>query len=125
MVSFVMTFFRRAEYFGRIFRALQPSRSLALSCTAKHTACVTGITGYLGSELVTQLLDRGYTVHGTVRRISDARKLDYVMSLREKYPNNLHIYEADILNEDELVHAMDNDIDIVKNGYIYFCLLFS
>ena len=88
------------------------------------SACVTGITGYLGSELVTQLLDRGYIVHGTVRRIDDARKLDYVMSLKEKYVDKLHIYEADILSEEQLVHAMDNEINTVRH-FVHNILIIS
>lgn len=31
------------------------------------TFCVTGATGYIGSWLVAALLQRGYTVHATVR----------------------------------------------------------
>ena len=31
------------------------------------TYCVTGATGYIGSWLVETLLERGYTVHATVR----------------------------------------------------------
>ncbi|TFJ82250.1 hypothetical protein NSK_006370 [Nannochloropsis salina CCMP1776] len=33
------------------------------------TVCVTGCNGYVASELVKQLLERGYNVHGTVRNL--------------------------------------------------------
>ena len=32
-----------------------------------QTVCVTGASGYIGSWIVKLLLDRGYTVRGTVR----------------------------------------------------------
>ncbi|KAG4960880.1 Dihydroflavonol 4-reductase [Glycine soja] len=35
--------------------------------SSSATYCVTGATGYLGSWLVEALLERGYTVHATVR----------------------------------------------------------
>lgn len=37
--------------------------------------CVTGATGYLGEHIVKVLLDRGFTVRGTVRDPSKTDKL--------------------------------------------------
>ena len=39
--------------------------------TAEKTALITGITGQDGSYLAELLLDKGYTVHGVVRRTSN------------------------------------------------------
>jgi cinnamoyl-CoA reductase len=33
-----------------------------------HTVCVTGAAGFIASWLVKRLLERGYTVRGTVRK---------------------------------------------------------
>ena len=43
-----------------------------------ETVCLTGASGFLGSWVVKYLLDRGYTVHATVR---SAAKASYLMSL--------------------------------------------
>jgi hypothetical protein len=42
---------------------------------APKTACVTGATGYVASELIRQLLERGYAVKATVRCAVDAERL--------------------------------------------------
>jgi len=51
---------------------------------------VTGASGFIAGELVHQLLEKGYTVRGTVRNIERAK------SLQEVFPK-LQLYEADLL----------------------------
>ena len=46
--------------------------SLAAATSAAPVACVTGATGFLGTELVAQLLEKGYDVRGTVRDPTNA-----------------------------------------------------
>ncbi|KAL6646540.1 hypothetical protein ACP70R_018148 [Stipagrostis hirtigluma subsp. patula] len=54
-----------------------------------HTVCVTGAGGFIASWLVKLLLEKGYTVRGTVRNPDDdaknahLRALDGSMSLQE------------------------------------------
>lgn len=81
-----------------IFIHMQQRNNRSMS----KTVCVTGVTGYLASELTTQLLERGYTVHATARQLHDAGKMEYVNSLKEKYPNNLFLHQADVLNASSL-----------------------
>jgi len=47
--------------------------------------CVTGVTGFLALHLTQQLLERGYTVIGTVRSESNAVKMAPVVALQEKF----------------------------------------
>ena len=44
-------------------------------------ACVTGATGFLASELVAQLLGRGYRVHATVRSLANAERNTCLLDL--------------------------------------------
>lgn len=41
-----------------------------------HTAVVTGGTGYLATELIKQLMDRGYNVRATVRSLASTATLE-------------------------------------------------
>lgn len=74
----------------------------ALAATAvadgQTVACVTGATGFLGQELVAQLLEKGYAVRGTVRSATgkNAKRLtDMAESLFKG--RSLTLIEADLL----------------------------
>ena len=56
------------------------------------TVCVTGATGFVASWLVQQLLERGLTVRGTVRRIASADHLRALPGASER----LELVEADL-----------------------------
>ncbi|CAE7756984.1 TKPR1 [Symbiodinium sp. KB8] len=61
--------------------------------------CVTGASGFLASELVKQLLERGYTVHGTVRSLKNPDKVDHLKKLKGA-DERLKLFEADLLKEE-------------------------
>ncbi|KAK7338035.1 hypothetical protein VNO77_18632 [Canavalia gladiata] len=61
----------------------------------RRKACVTGGAGYVGSSLVKKLLEKGYTVHSTLRNLQDESKT----SIRRGFPQaneRLVLFEADI-----------------------------
>ena len=64
-------------------------------------ALVTGITGQDGSYLAELLLERGYEVHGMVRRGSTER-FDRIEHLRER----ITLHQGDLLDQRSLVDAM-------------------
>jgi GDPmannose 4,6-dehydratase len=66
-----------------------------------RSALITGVTGQDGSYLAELLLDRGYEVHGMVRR-SSTEKFDRIEHLREQ----VTLHQADLLDERSLVDAM-------------------
>ncbi|KAI3445055.1 hypothetical protein Pfo_001720 [Paulownia fortunei] len=68
--------------------------------------CVTGASGYIASWLVKLLLERGYTVKGTVRNLSDPRKVAHLMAL-EGAEERLHLYEANLLEEGSFDSVVD------------------
>ncbi len=64
-------------------------------------ALITGITGQDGSYLAELLLDKGYDVHGLVRR-SSTEKFDRIEHLRDR----LTLHQADLLDHRSLVDAL-------------------
>ncbi|MED6191593.1 hypothetical protein PIB30_001871 [Stylosanthes scabra] len=73
---------------------------------SSRTYCVTGATGYIGSCLVHTLLQRGYTVHATLR---DPEKSLHLMSLWAG-GDRLRLFKADLNEEgsfDEAVKGCD------------------
>ena len=70
------------------------------------TALVTGITGQDGSYLTELLLEKGYEVHGLVRRPSTVARsrLDHIES---DHLDNLHLHYGDLGEPLGLVRAID------------------
>lgn len=50
---------------------------------AALTAVVSGASGYIGTELLKQLLEKGYNVRGTVRSTSNTEKTGHLTKLAE------------------------------------------
>uniref|UniRef100_A0ACD5V230 Uncharacterized protein n=6 Tax=Avena sativa TaxID=4498 RepID=A0ACD5V230_AVESA len=63
-----------------------------MSCSR---VCVTGASGYIGSWLVKKLLDRGCSVHATLRNIGDEKKTALLKGLPGA-AERLTLFEADI-----------------------------
>ena len=66
-----------------------------------RSALITGITGQDGSYLAELLLDKGYEVHGMVRR-SSSERFDRIEHLRDR----VTLHQADLLDERSLVDAL-------------------
>jgi nucleoside-diphosphate-sugar epimerase len=61
------------------------------------TVLVTGGSGFVASHLINQLLASGDTVHTTVRSLANSAKVLPLMELKRKFPDRLHLFEADLL----------------------------
>src|SRR3954452_10389718 len=64
-------------------------------------ALITGVTGQDGSYLAELLLEKGYEVHGMVRRAS-TEKFDRIEHLRDR----ITLHQADLLDDRSLVDAL-------------------
>ncbi|CAO2189013.1 unnamed protein product [Urochloa humidicola] len=69
-----------------------------------HTVCVTGASGFIASWLVKLLLEKGYTVRGTVRNPDDAAKNAH-LSLLDGAAERLTLVRADLLDMESLAAA--------------------
>ncbi|KAA8543711.1 hypothetical protein F0562_021543 [Nyssa sinensis] len=70
-----------------------------------EVVCVTGGSGYIGSWLVRLLLDRGYTVHATVKDLKDEKETKHLEAL-EGADSSLRLFQIDLLNYDSIVAAV-------------------
>ena len=64
----------------------------------ERTALITGITGQDGSYLAELLLDKGYTVYGTIRRSSsfNTRRIDHLYQDPHESDVHLRLVYADL-----------------------------
>lgn len=60
---------------------------------------VTGGSGYIGSWIVKELLEKGYTVRVAVRDRSNNLKFEHLTELAQHSKGNLEIWEANLLKE--------------------------
>jgi GDPmannose 4,6-dehydratase len=69
--------------------------------TKNRSALITGITGQDGSYLAELLLEKGYDVHGMVRRAS-TEKFERIEHLRDR----ITLHQGDLLDQRSLVDAL-------------------
>src|ERR1700726_3952322 len=69
--------------------------------TDRRSALITGVTGQDGSYLAELLLERGYEVHGMVRRAS-TEKFDRIEHIRDR----ITLHQGDLLDQRSLVDTM-------------------
>ena len=74
-----------------------------------NTALITGITGQDGYYLTKLLLEKGYSVHGTVRRSSsiNTSRIDNLISEYQKN-GQLTLHYSDLLDSSSLYALIDN-----------------
>ncbi len=78
------------------------------SMRAMPRALITGITGQDGSFLAEQLLDKGYEVHGLIRRSSsfNTERIDHLYRDPHEEQVKLHLHHADLSDSSRLVRVI-------------------
>lgn len=72
-------------------------------------ALITGITGQDGSYLTEFLLDKGYEVHGIIRRAStfNTKRIDHLMDNKEIMDKRLFLYHGDLADSSNLNRVLE------------------
>lgn len=72
-------------------------------------ALITGITGQDGSYLTEFLLNKGYEVHGIIRRAStfNTRRIDHLMDNKEIMDKRLFLYHGDLADSSNLNRVLE------------------
>lgn len=81
---------------------------------------VTGVSGYIASWVVKHLLDRGYTVHGTVRSVKNQKKVAHLLSLADQAEGSLKLFEADLLVPGSFAKAMEGCEYVIHTASPFF-----
>lgn len=73
-------------------------------------ALITGITGQDGSYLAEQLIEKGYTVHGMIRRSSsfNTGRIDHLYNDPEIYGTKLFLHYGDLTDSSNLNRLLEN-----------------
>jgi nucleoside-diphosphate-sugar epimerase len=67
--------------------------------SSTSSVLVTGASGYVASWIVQKLLEKGYTVHGTVRNPDQDHKVRHLREMERELPGTLKLFKADLLEE--------------------------
>jgi GDPmannose 4,6-dehydratase len=72
-------------------------------------ALITGITGQDGSYLLELLLDKGYEVHGIIRRSSsfNTGRIDHLYNNNEIYGNRMYLHYGDVTDTSNLNRLLE------------------
>ena len=73
----------------------------------KPIVLITGVSGFLGSHVANVFLkDGAFDVRGTVRNLSDSKKIDPLKKAFGSHFANLTLVEADLLKADSIIKAI-------------------
>ena len=84
---------------GAVASAWKCACWIGCRCNELTTLPIAGANGYVAGELVHQLLQKGYDVHGTVRDPGNPAKTAHLYALAAALPGTLKLHSADLLQD--------------------------
>ena len=95
----------RANRVGGVILSLDERCVLLVTTERLARALITGITGQDGSYLAELLLDKGYEVHGLIRRSSsfNTQRIDHLYQDPHETPTRLFLHYADLTDSSSLI----------------------
>jgi dihydroflavonol-4-reductase len=81
--------------------------------------CVTGVSGFIASYIIRELLSAGYTVRGTVRGLKEGKKYEYLTSL-PKAAERLVLMQAELLTDGSYDEATAGCEYVIHTASPYF-----
>ena len=94
---------------------MEPSREKRISPSDGPIA-VTGASGYIGSWIVKDCLEQGYTVHACVRDKNKAEKIDHLQKIGQEEAGKLVLFEADLFKRGSYDDAFDGCCAVIHAG---------
>ena len=94
---------------------MEPNREKRISPSDGPIA-VTGASGYIGSWIVKDCLEQGYTVHACVRDKNKAEKIDHLQKLGQEEAGELVLFEADLFKRGSYDDAFDGCCAVIHAG---------
>ena len=94
---------------------MEPNREKRISPSDGPIA-VTGASGYIGSWIVKDCLEQGYTVHACVRDKNKAEKIDHLLKLGQEEAGKLVLFEADLFKRGSYDDAFDGCCAVIHAG---------
>ena len=83
----------------------------------KPLVLITGITGYVGSQtLNTFIKDGSFRLRGTVRSLTNAKKIDPLKEFFGEQWSQVELVEADLLNEESIASACEGCTYVVHTA---------
>lgn len=90
------------------------------SINAEMPVVVTGGSGYIASWIVKYLLEDGKKVKTTIRSLKDTSKIQHLLDLKEKFKDNLTLFEADLMLDGSFDKAIEGAELVIHTASPFF-----